>query len=362
MIDGYEDLKINLTYNGFDFCALLNITYKDKLDTAEDVEAKLMSSLPEGFVRDKNAFVSALRKTLADYTGPPGKCVETYKFISPAIDGKHSTTRSFQINECKLEDNEHAQKLLANLQTLSLWFIEGADTIDVTDPRWLMYLTYEQTDGGKVFNPVGYVTVFKFFNPIGRKAAYCNADQNETHRICQALIFPTYQRQGHAERLVHCIHARAAANPRVYELTVEDPVPAFASLRDLVNLKSCVENNFFSLSPELSVNACGPGVGTKALTINDIHAVQKTLKITQTQVQICYEARKFSFLNKHDEIERKKFRLEVKKRLFRQHAEELDVLVTADQRKAFLGALYEEHEVHYRYMASKIAQFISSQS
>lgn len=112
----------------------------------------------------------------------------------------------------------------------------------------------------------------------------------------------------------------------------------------------------------MSVNACGPGVGTKALTINDIHAVQKTLKITQTQVQICYEARKFSFLNIDDEIERKKFRLEVKKRLFRQHAEELDVLVTADQRKAFLGALYEEHEVHYRYMASKIAQFISSQS
>ena len=30
---------------------------------------------------------------------------------------------------------------------------------------------------------------------------------------------------------MRCIHAQAVANHRVYELTVEDPVPAFASVR-----------------------------------------------------------------------------------------------------------------------------------
>lgn len=71
----------------------------------------------------------------------------------------------------------------------------GADAIDVTDPRWIVYVIYERSKAGE-FAPVGFVTVFKFFNPLGRKAPYCKPDQHETRRICQALIFPPYQRQG----------------------------------------------------------------------------------------------------------------------------------------------------------------------
>lgn len=71
----------------------------------------------------------------------------------------------------------------------------GADAIDVSDPRWIVYLIYERPKAGG-FAPVGFITVFKFFNPLGRKAPYCKPDQHETRRICQALIFPPYQRQG----------------------------------------------------------------------------------------------------------------------------------------------------------------------
>lgn len=92
------------------------------------------------------------------------------------------------------------------------------------------------------------MTLFKFINPLGRKLASTtgisdpspkSAEMNETHRICQVLIFPTHQRQGHGEHLVQCISQRAVANDKVYELTVEDPVPAFA--------KVCWNMSFFIL-------------------------------------------------------------------------------------------------------------------
>ncbi|KAJ8556891.1 hypothetical protein ON010_g9074 [Phytophthora cinnamomi] len=286
---------MSVVFNGFDFRALLDVKFKEKEDTygllalwvAVDVVSKLTPSLPEGFVQDKDEFVAALRKAAADFVGPPGNCIETYTTKPLTKVGEESAAeRYFEIYE---------------------W----ADAVDVTDPRWVVYLLYERAEAGSgAFHPVGFITVFKFFNPLGRKAAHCKPDQNETHRICQALIFPTYQRQGHAERLVHCIHAQAVANEHVYELTVEDPVPAFSSLRDVVDLKNCVKHEFFSLSPEDSAGAAGTGRGTAALTTADILAVQEKLKLTQKQVQTCYEARKLAFVDPSDEAQLKKFRLE----------------------------------------------------
>ncbi|KAG7398852.1 histone acetyltransferase 1 [Phytophthora boehmeriae] len=354
IVNGYEGLQISVTFNGFDFSALLDVKFKEKQETADDVVAKLTLSLPKAFVQDKEEFVAALKTSKQEFAGPPGKCIESYTVTARSGD-EASVERHFEIYECKMEDNEPAQNLLANLQTLSLWFIEGADAVDVTDPRWVVYLLYERAEANSgAFQPVGFITVFKFFNPLGRKAAYCKPDQNETHRICQALIFPTYQRQGHAERLVHCIHAHAVANERVYELTVEDPVPAFASLRDLVDLKNCVKHEFFSLPPDAEEDSGGSARGTKALTTADVHAVQEKLKLTHKQVQTCYEIRKFACVDPSDEAQRKKFRLEVKKRLFCQHREELDGMGSADRRKAFLESEYQQLETHYQQLAAKI--------
>uniref|UniRef100_A0AAV1UDL4 histone acetyltransferase n=1 Tax=Peronospora matthiolae TaxID=2874970 RepID=A0AAV1UDL4_9STRA len=354
IINGYEDLQISLVFNGFSFEAMLNVKFKNKEDTADDVIDKITPSLPRNYVQDKDEFVAALRKAAADFTIPPGDCIESYS-VNVKDGSTPARMRYYEIYECKLEDNEPAQKLLANLQTLSLWFIEGADAVDVTDPRWVVYLTYERAEASsRGFCPVGFITVFKFCNPLGRKAAYCKPDQNETHRICQALVFPTHQRQGHAERLVRCIHAQAVANHRVYELTVEDPVPAFASFRDLVDLKACIEHEFFSLGLNASADAGGTGRGTVALTTADVHAVQEKLKITQKQVQTCYEARKLAFVDPLNEAQRKKFRLEVKRRLYRSHLEELDGMESSDRRKAFLETEYQRLEAHYQQLASKL--------
>jgi hypothetical protein len=123
---------------------------------------------------------------------------------------------------------------------------------------------------------------------------------------------------------------------------------SYLQLRDLVDLKNCIAHGFFSLPPEESTEAGGTARGTAALTTADIHAVQQKLKLAQRQVQTCYEVRKFTFIAPRDEAQRKAFRLEVKKRLFRLHTEELDGMGSADRRKAFLETEYQRLETHYR--------------
>ncbi|KAI9914953.1 hypothetical protein PsorP6_008433 [Peronosclerospora sorghi] len=126
-------------------------------------------------------------------------------------------------------------------------------------------------------------------------------------------------------------------------------------LRDLIDLKNCIKHDFFCLSPDASTDASGTGRGTLALTTADIHAVQKKLKLTKKQVQICYEARKLTYVDRNDEVQLKKFRVEVKKRLFCLHREELDGMSSADRRKAFLEAEYQRLEAHYRHTSLKMS-------
>lgn len=261
-IQGYDGLHITVIFNAFDFSAFLDVTYKEKESSADDIVAKISPSLPQGFTQDRTAFANGV-DSAAQQFAPPGELVHSY---SKELD---ACARMFEIYEAPLASDDGAQRLLANMQTMALWFIEGAspecmrwneraaliahmliyslacsyrisgaDAVDVTDPRWVLYVTYEriETSDKRRFAPVGYVTVFKFINPLGRKGACGSDEMNETHRICQVLVLPTHQRQGHGEQLVQCIAQRAVANDKVFELTVEDPVPAFSQ----VTLLTCV--------------------------------------------------------------------------------------------------------------------------
>jgi hypothetical protein len=204
---------------------------------------KIQSSLPAGFTQDEQTFLSVLQEASKDFT-PPGIMLQSY---AQEIDGRK---HEFEIYECALDKSERAQQLHEKLQTMALWFIEGADAIDVTDPRWIVYIIYERLGEGGRLLPVGFLTLFKFTNPLGRKGVTSTA--TETHRICQALIFPTHQRQGtvmllavwthvtlsydliacigHCERLVDLIYGKVQADSNVYEVTVEDPVPGFSKV------------------------------------------------------------------------------------------------------------------------------------
>ncbi|KAI9911109.1 hypothetical protein PsorP6_008813 [Peronosclerospora sorghi] len=127
-IDGYSELKFSVNFNGYDFRTLLIVEFKEKEPTC--VVAKLKPSLPQSFFLEQDEFVIALRKAAIEFTGPPGICFESYTTTTIVENGERNEIRRYlEIYECKLEDNESAQKLLTNLQTLPLWFIEGLNSL-----------------------------------------------------------------------------------------------------------------------------------------------------------------------------------------------------------------------------------------
>ncbi|KAF0775353.1 hypothetical protein AaE_000947, partial [Aphanomyces astaci] len=131
----------------------------------------------------------------------------------------------------------------------------------------------------------------------------------------------------------------------VHEVTVEDPVPGFSMLRDVVDVKTCLSHGFFGLPP--SEATASAGHGTRALTPDDVAAVKKSLKVTKTQVHRCYEMLKLRFVDRTNEPEYKAFRLEVKRRLHSLHMEDLEAMGSADRRKGLLATLYEALEADY---------------
>ncbi|TYZ60046.1 hypothetical protein PybrP1_007237 [[Pythium] brassicae (nom. inval.)] len=350
-VQGYEELRVAVLFSAYDFRVCLDVHFTEQEPGADDVVEKISPSLPEGFTLDRAEFEDCVHTAAAAFK-PLGACVSVY---SKLVDSRE---RHFEIYEVPLDGDDAAQQLLANLQTMALWFIEGADRVDVADPRWVVYLTYERSEAGGsgAFAPVGYVTLFKFTNPVGRQVSGSGAQMNETHRICQVLVFPTHQRQGHGEHLVQCIWERAVANERVFELTVEDPVPAFSQLRTLVDVKNCVTHGFFALSPSESSarESLFPAQGTTSLQPADIRVVQRALKITLKQVQTCYEVLKLRFVDRADAEQLKKFRLEVKKRLFKLHAEELEGMGSAERRKAFLESAFQALDAQYSALLAKL--------
>lgn len=80
----------------------------------------------------------------------------------------------------------------------------------------------------------------------------------------------------------------------------------------------------------------------------------QALKITQRQVQQSYEALKRRFVARDDDAQLKAFRLEVKRRLHKLHAEELEGMGGAERRKAFLESEFQRLDAHYAHLAERL--------
>ncbi|CAM9942467.1 unnamed protein product, partial [Phaeothamnion confervicola] len=250
-------------------------------------------------------------------------------------------------------------------QGLAYWFIETADKIDLSDERWEVFYLYhvEKVESGPAVGDKapakeacgddnGYFTVHNFRNPL----------LGVRQRVCQALLLPPYQRRGHGGRLLRHIYARAAKRPEVFEVTVEDPAPAF-QLRDVTEAQLCRDANVFS----------SEALGGRSLTAEDpfsflFEGSKHRNGVSDTGLKLCsavlcpegqpsystcasshflvllwrYES--FLVLAPAALIQEacKRFRLTVKRRLLKRHREELPPADAA--RKARLDELYREEE------------------
>lgn len=67
---------------------------------------------------------------------------------------------------------------------------------------------------------------------------------------------------------------------------------------------------------------------------------------------------KWRFINRKDEEESKQFRLEVKRRLFKLYAAELEQMLSSDRRKAFLETEFQALQSHYTQLLRRVQLWV----
>lgn len=215
-----------------------------------------------------------------------------------------------------------AGELLKVAETLSLWYIETADSIDFTDNRFELVTAYSSAD-----DLSGYMTLFTFMNPFaGNKL-----------RICQILVLPHLQGLGIGRELVLAAYRLAAARSDIVEVTVEDPSEGFSRLRDAVDCE------WLCLSQAWTPDLLDARDDVKT-------ALARRLKITQSQLVFALEALQFIRISRSSEDDEevdvfKEFRLKVKKQLLKENAE--IKAAPKEQMQRYLEELYADRTQRY---------------
>jgi histone acetyltransferase 1 len=138
------------------------------------------------------------------------------------------------------------------VQPLAMFFIENADNVNVAatgnvSGYWKVLYLFQKYTANNRYSLVGYFTLFHF------TAMFHKPKPGIIVRICQALILPPYQGQGHGSRMMQAVYQLAhnrytiedggnknnkncddnSSIPQtILQVNVEDPAPAFVALRN----------------------------------------------------------------------------------------------------------------------------------
>lgn len=213
--------------------------------------------------------------------------------------------------------------------------IDGASFIDDEDPRWEVYVVVEEPDNAPS-EFVGYATTYPF--SVLRKAS-----EEEGHRmnfadrirISQVFVSPLQQGKGHGSKLLQAIYKNAKERNAI-EVTVEDPSRGFRLLRDVTDLKRSYAAGILDASKTFL-----PEQESELLAL-----LRKDMLLTAGQAKRCLEVHQLKYTDRENEEKYKKYRLWVKRRLFKENYEVLDNF-DKEERKVKLAEIYEDYEKEY---------------
>ncbi|KAK4538396.1 hypothetical protein CDCA_CDCA17G4421 [Cyanidium caldarium] len=301
-------------------------------------------------------------------------------FCQHALEEQHSTTVPFRavVDSYKIDGQTYTvyrsvladpaeaagRAFHARAQFLMLVSIDAASYIDDRDGRWSMYAVFADASG----RFIGYATVCRFAGLFAKGQDQPPVDEmSRRARVAQMVVLPPYQGCGHGRHLLQSMYvdltrpssaateAGAQSMPplRVVEITVEDPSPAFSRLRDAVDVEWVWRRR-----DRIGQWARSIGHDTDAPTEAQLREYGATTCLTAVQLRRVYELLRFRALQRRFGSEEeassdealaayRQYRLSVKRRLYREHAEVLEPASDAE-RKAQLDELYHER-VHASY-------------
>ena len=323
-----------------------------------EIYAQLQRFLPP--IVSKESSFSYLSK-------PVGSVVAEYSLASPAMD--------FCLTVCLGKECADYHKAV---QKLATWYIESASDIDSAEEGGAWKILYlfrkhnkraDNNDNKQklyYYSLVGYMTLFHFESPLRKPVG------GTIVRVCQALLLPCYQRMGHGKRMLHTVFDQCRRSfesgsiHKIVEVNVEDPAPAFAELRNVVDWERYHESGQTWFR-----EACHDVTKSDFFAVlKDSEALPITVQALTTtrQIQTVYELDRLQRLQQHlrdmnsardsnsidqelRESLEKRFRLMVKQRLNRQNGEEIASQCGVDKMAAKLLLEDMFQAVYRRYIA-----------
>ncbi|CEL92990.1 unnamed protein product [Vitrella brassicaformis CCMP3155] len=196
-------------------------------------------AFPGGFCPSEHDFVAKLeRRVTPDWRfQPPGKPLGGWKLKAGA------RGEEIQVRRCGFDDDDDEFKSLhRQMEWFLHWFIEGIEEIE-QDEKWHVYFAYERPHSHNLRSSggPGCLSVCGFATTYTKAYTF-----RSLLRVSQFLIFPHYQRKGVGTDLLEMIYKQALDDPKVKQIGVERPAPAFVQLHDVVTIKLAIDRNLVS--------------------------------------------------------------------------------------------------------------------
>lgn len=164
------------------------------------------------------------------------------------------------------------------------------------------------------------------------------------------LVLPPFQGKGIGAQIIETIYNKYRADPKVVDITVEDPSDEFRRVRNYVDAKLCMKLPAFA--PDKLKNGYHQEMAD---------AAKKEYKINAKQCRIVYEILRLNATNINDPDEYTAYRLCVKKRLNVPHHKQKEDLKKMEKRgvdvtatsatvpttEERIGQLKEEYQVSH---------------
>jgi hypothetical protein len=226
------------------------------------------------------------------------------------------------------------------MQIFVLFFVDGATYIDSSNPKWLIFASYERPRGStdeRAWTLAAYATAYRF-----------NHDMRFARvRLSQIMTFPDCRGHGHAARLFDAIHGYTVAQG-LREVTIEEPSEYLDRLRLALHVRRLRALGILGPRPDGSEPEWGSELAEE---------IRTRAAIARPIARRCFEIDRLSRVDRTDESDYRRFRVGVKKRMYRMFDADIR-RKPAEERKAeahrLLKDAYEVVEKEYDEVLPKL--------
>eukprot|EP01025_Chloroclados_australasicus_P019682 TRINITY_DN2074_c0_g1_i4.p2 TRINITY_DN2074_c0_g1~~TRINITY_DN2074_c0_g1_i4.p2 ORF type:complete len:493 (+),score=49.74 TRINITY_DN2074_c0_g1_i4:117-1481(+) len=220
---GFTDLKIDVWVCLDSFHVFIETTFSSKSDhpSCTDLHSAFANAFPTGYCTEWSNFV-------AQCTSEPDVYFAKSAFKGTQPSTKSGEIRLYQYN--RLRAPEDVQRFHERMESLTLFYIEGASFIDQDDENWeLFFATQVQRD--ETVKVLGFASVYKYYvAPDG-----CRLE------VGHVMVPPVFQGMGVGSALLRRVY-QFSKEIGAIDVTVETPISyGMQILRERVDLQRCSE-------------------------------------------------------------------------------------------------------------------------